>query len=157
MHSSVQPTQRELTDSARCDECSARLKPEGRCWDDFETLLQLEWQIPGASGSVLHFYLVNCSVLQHPVGFNHSAEALALNRRNLADLLDGKITLEQLRGRTRERFAGAARITRPADAPAQPAGQVHWPITAADVPTASTETYAERVTDWAQSIRYLKS
>jgi hypothetical protein len=123
--------------------------------DHFHALLVLEAQIPGAPGSVEHFRAVACYALQHPDSMNYTAEALAGLRMALADELDGRATLDEIRRRTRRAVDGAGRVMRRPQDAAPRWLRGCWPMTVVDVlrvePTA--ETYAERVRLWATSVR----
>jgi hypothetical protein len=143
-----------------CPECGAPVPDGGSCRDHFHALLLLEGEIPGVAGSILHFYAVATYGLQHPVSMNYTAEALAGLRAALADVLDGRATLHELRRRGRRDADGPRRVTRRAGDPEVPRRQRRWPMTIADVCTADTfgaydtpEEYADRVIPWARSAR----
>lgn len=138
----------------RCPECGAPLPAGGACRDLFHELLALEGGFPGAAGSILHFYAVATYNLQHPESSGLTADALAGLRRNLADALDGKASLPELRARARRAADGPTRVMRrEGDAP--PAGwrRGDWPTTVADMLDATAETYPALVTGWARSVR----
>ena len=143
-----------------CPECGAPVPEGGSCRDHFHALLLLEGEIPGVPGSLLHFYVVATYALQHPDGMNYTAEALDGLRRAVADALDGRATVDDLRRRNRRLADGPTRVTRREGDPevAWPRGR--WPMTVADVCTADTfgafdtrEEFADRVTRWARSVR----
>jgi hypothetical protein len=76
-----------------CSECGAPISRGGSCRDDnFNTLLQLESQIPGGSGSLPYFYAVSSYVLQHPYSMNYNSEVLIELRAALGSILDGRAT-----------------------------------------------------------------
>jgi hypothetical protein len=142
-----------------CPECGATVPDGGSCRDHLHALLLLEGEIPGVAGSILHFYAVAAYGLQHPVGMNYTAEALAGLHTTLAAALDG-LPIDKLRRRMRHDTEGARRITRRAGDPAVPWRRGNWPMTIADVCTAETfgaydtfDEYGERVTAWARSVR----
>jgi hypothetical protein len=91
--------------------------------------------------------------LQHPDAMGFTAAALAGLRASLADALDGRATLEDLRRRARRGAARAGRVTRrPGDAVVRwPVGS--WPLTVVDVCAGGVAGYAERVERWARSVR----
>src|SRR3954454_6660386 len=95
-----------------CPECGATVPDGGSCRDHFHALLLLEAEIPGVAGSVLHFYAVATYGLQHPDSMNYTAEALAGLRTDLADMLDGQMTVGELRRRGRRDTDGPRRVTR---------------------------------------------
>ena len=72
----------------------------------------LEGTFPGTPGSIVHFYAVACSNLQHPDSVGRTAEALEELRRNLADALDGKASVVELRRRTQLATDGPTRVRR---------------------------------------------
>lgn len=137
----------------RCAECGAPLPEGGGCQDLFHAQLALEAGFPGAAGSILHFYLVAAYNLQHPDSAGLTAAALPALARNLADALDGKASVAELRRRARQASDGPARVRRrPGDPP--PAWyRGPWPLTVADVLGATEASYPELVTDWARSVR----
>ena len=143
-----------------CPECGALVSRRGSCRDHFHALLLLEAEIPGVGGSILHFYAVATYGLQHPDSMNYTAEALAGLRARLADMLDGRMTLQELRRGGRRDTEGASCVTRRPGDPEVSWRRGNWPMTIADVCTADTfgtydayEEYAERVTRWARSVR----
>jgi hypothetical protein len=138
----------------RCPECGAALPAGGACRDLFHELLALEGGFPGAPGSILHFYAVATYNLQHPESSGLTADALAGLRRNLADALDGKVSLPELRARARRAADGPTRVLRREGDPLPPLQRrVGWPLTVADLLGATAETYPALVTDWARSVR----
>lgn len=137
-----------------CPECGATIPENGSCMDNFHALLTLEWEVPrGPAGEVAHFYAVGSYVLQHPDSMNYTAGALAGLRSSLADQLDGKASLEDIRRRVRGDAEGARRITRRAGDEVVSWRVVSWPMTVADVCAGGAEGYVERVEQWARSIR----
>jgi hypothetical protein len=83
---------------------------------------------------------------------NYTAAALAGLRKSVADCLDG-VPLEAIRRRTRREMDGPARATRREGDPAVRWHTGPWPMTIADVLTSDAGTYAERVANWARSVR----
>jgi hypothetical protein len=137
---------------AICSECGAPLTEGGACRDYFHELLLLEAQVPDAAGSMLHFYAVASYVLQHPIDFNYTADALAGLRATLTEALEGKLTVAEIRRKNRK-LDGSARVTR------RPGDDViqwyrgAWPMTVLDVCRVAPGAYTERVVYWARSIR----
>jgi hypothetical protein len=111
-------------------------------------------------GSILHFYAVASYGLQHPDSMNYTAEALAGLRAALTDALDRRLSVDELRRRSRRETNGPQRVTRrPGDDPVA-WRRGGWPITIADICTADTfgaydtyDAFADRVVRWARSIR----
>lgn len=138
-----------------CPECGVSVPEGGSCRDHFDALLLLEWRIPGGPGALAHFYAVACYGLQHPDGMNYTAETLLGLRRNVADMLDERATLEELRSRTRRAANGPTRVTRRAGDAEAVWKRGGWPMTVTDVLTAEADAaaYTDRVTQWARSIR----
>src|SRR5262249_48119803 len=135
-----------------CPECGAAFPEGGSCRDNFHALLLLEAEVPGAAGSILHFYAVAAYGLQHPDSMNYTADTLAGLPPTVAAALDGQMTVAEIRRRGR-RLDGAVRVTRRAGDAEVRWRRGDWPMTVADVCTADVETYAERVVAWAGSVR----
>lgn len=95
-----------------CPECGAAVPEGGSCRDNFHALLLLESEIPGAAGSLPHFYAVASYVLQHPDTMHYTPDALGNLRVNLTDSLDGRATLEEILRRTRHAANGSVRDRR---------------------------------------------
>jgi hypothetical protein len=138
---------------ATCPECGAALPDGGSCRDNFHALLLLESEVPGGPGALPHFLAVASYGLQHPDGMNYTAEALAGLRAALADVLDGRLTIPQLRHSIRRKVDGPVRITRRAGEGEVAWRRGRWPVTVAEVATGGVEGYADRVLRWARSVR----
>jgi hypothetical protein len=138
-----------------CPECGAPTPEGGSCRDYFHALLLLESELPGGPGALAHFYAVASYGLQHPDSMNYPADALAGLRTALAEILDGRSTLEEVRRRARRAADGPVRVTRRAGDAAVPWRRGRWPMTVADVLTveADANAYAQRVSRWARSVR----
>jgi hypothetical protein len=136
-----------------CPECGAPVPEGGACLDHFHALLVLEGSFPGAAGSILHFYAVACYNLQHPDSVGLTAAALHGLRRNLADALDGRASVEELRRRARRATDGPTRVRRrPGDPPVE-WYRGPWPANVTDVLAATAATYPPLVEAWARAIR----
>jgi hypothetical protein len=138
-----------------CPECGARLPAGGSCRDNFHALLLLESQVPGLNAPVLHFYLVACYGLQHPHSMKYTAAALSGLCGALADVLDGRATVDEIRRRARQGARAAGRVTR-RDGDLEVQWRVgNWPMTVADVLTVDPEVkaYGDRILSWARSVR----
>ena len=138
-----------------CPECGAAVPGGGSCRDNFDALLLLEPRIPGGPGQLPHFYAVACYGLQHPDSMNYTADALAGLRTALANVLDGRATVDEIRLRSRRASDGPARVTRRAGDAAVPWRRGGWPMMVADVLGVEAEAgaYAVRVTRWARAVR----
>ena len=138
-----------------CPECGAATPEGGSCRDHFHALLLLESEIPGGPGGLPHFYAVASYGLQHPDSMNYTVDALVGLHASLADVLDGRATLDELRRRTRRAVGGAKRITRRGGDAVVPWRRGRWPMTVTDVLTVGpdADAYAERVSRWARSVR----
>ena len=140
-----------------CQECGAPLPEGGSCRDYFHELLALETQVSGAPGVVPHFLAVAAYNLQHPSAF--MPVALAGLRRNLADVLAGRATIEDARRRARYAADGPTRVRRRVDTVVSDADQASlnawptvWPMTVLDVCRVPPERYVERVHQWAAAV-----
>jgi hypothetical protein len=136
-----------------CPECGAPVPAGGSCLDHFHALLALEGTFPGAPGSILHFYAVACYNLQHPDSVGLTAEALEGLRGNLADALDGKASVAELRRRARLATDGPTRVRRRPGDPPVVWHRGPWPVTVTDVLPATSATYPKLVEAWARGIR----
>jgi hypothetical protein len=86
---------------------------------------------------------------------NYTAAALSGLRGALADALDGRATLDEIRRRARQGAREAGRVTR-RDGDSEVQWRVgNWPMTVADVLTVSPEVkaYGDRILSWAKSVR----
>ena len=95
-----------------CPECGAPLPAGGTCQENLHALLFIELQIPGGPSGISHFYAVAAYGLQHPDSMNYSRETLSGLHASLGDVLDGKVTIPELRRRTQQIYNGTQRITR---------------------------------------------
>jgi hypothetical protein len=136
-----------------CSECGAPIPDGGSCRNNFHALLLLEAQVPGGPGELPHFYAVSCYALQHPISFNYKAETLHSLRQSLGEMLDGQLSLDQLRRRTRRAADGSTRILRRPDDPIPDWYSGAWPVHAGDVWAAGVDGYIAAVHRWAQSVR----
>lgn len=135
-----------------CPECGAPILAGGSCVDHFHTLLVLEGSFPDAPGSILHFYLVAAYNLQHPDSVGLTIEALEGLRRNLADALEGRAPVEELRRRARRATDGPTRVRRrPGDPPVE-WYRGPWPVNVTDVLSATAATYPDLVEAWARGV-----
>jgi len=82
-----------------------------------------------------------------------TAEALHGSYQSLADVLDGKLSLELLRRQVRRTADGPTRVRRRQGEP--PVGWYRgpWPINVVNVLTATAATYPEFVEAWAHAVR----
>src|SRR5688500_18118107 len=103
--------------AATCPECGAAVPEGGTCRDNLPALLLLESQIPGGPGDLAHFYAVASYGLQHPGSMNYTAETVAGLRAAVADALDGRATVADIRRRMRQQAEGPRRVTRRAGDP----------------------------------------
>jgi len=139
---------------ATCDECGAAVPDGGSCRDNLNSLLLLEWQIPGGPGDVAHFYAVGAYNLQHARSMNFTAEAFTGLLAAIRDSLDCRATLEEIRRRARRGAAAAGRVTRRPGDPEVDLLVTLWPMTVGDVLTVDVERdeYSDRVSRWARSV-----
>lgn len=139
--------------TAFCPECGAHVPANGTCRDNLHALLLLEGEVPGGPGTLLHFLAVASYNLQHPLGMNLKSESLEGLRDSLADVLDGRATIDMIRRRVRRAANGRQRVTRRSgDAPvAWHRGA--WAMSVTDVIVGGVEGYGGRVTRWARAVR----
>jgi hypothetical protein len=116
--------------------------------------LAFEAERPNVFGAVHHLTVATYS-LQHAAGYRR--EVLAAWHRLLADALDGHATIDTLRRRLGQEFAGSTRVREPGAQP--PDGwPTDWPVHVQDVfsPLAalpSEDEYVARARVWAASVR----
>jgi len=140
--------------SSRCAECGAPVSPSGSCREHLETLLALEWQIPGGPGELAHFYAAATYGLQHPRAMNYTIDAVTGLRRAVADALTSRASIGELRRRARAGAKRTGRMTR-RDGDEEVEWQITaWPMTIVDVLQAMAErdAYAQYVSQWACSV-----
>lgn len=140
-----------MTVPAVCAECGAALPESGTCLDLFHALLALEWQIPGGPSRRAHFLAVASYALQHPNGMGYTREALLALRTNVADVVAGRATIDDILRRTRQQVNGSQRVIRREEAALRWTVD-HWAVTASDVLGGGTEEYVEWTERWAQSV-----
>ena len=139
----------------QCAECGATLPESGDCISLLHELLALEAQVAGTPGGVPHFLAVATYNLQHPSTF--APAALTGLRRAVADVLDGRATIADVRRRAGAGARGASRVKRrqgespsDTDRAAATAWPTHWPTTVLDVCRLAPEQYVDHVTRWAR-------
>ena len=137
-----------------CVECGAALPENGACRDHFNNLLLLESQIPGGPTGLAHFYAVGVYLLQHPDSMNMLRPSLVGLRSAIADALDGRATIEELRRRARQGAAAMGRVTRRPGDPEFHWRRGSWPATVTDVlgVEADRDVYLASVSRWARSV-----
>ena len=91
--------------------------------------------------------------LQHPDSIGLTAKALQSLRRNLADVLDGKLSLELLRRRVRRTADGPTRVRRRQGEPPVDWYRGPWTVNVVDVLTATAASYPDLVEDSARGVR----
>src|SRR5262249_62324530 len=88
-----------------------------------------------------HFYAVASYGLQHPGGMNHTAQVVAGLRAAVADVLDGRATLADVRRGAREELDGPTRAPRRAGDPEAEWHVGRWPGAVAAVPAPPAPPY----------------
>ena len=137
-----------------CPDCGALVAEGGSCRELFDQLLAHEYESPQSFGAV-HHLTVAAYFLQPPRGYSRGA--IDMWRIIVDESLDGVSTPADFLQRARGQVGGGVRVREPgADPP--PDWPTAWPVTVADVVAADGETpdadaYAERVRQWAGSIR----
>lgn len=137
-----------------CVECGAALPASGACRDHFNNLLLLESQIPGGPTGLSHFYAVGVYLLQHPDSMNMRRQSLVGLRSAIADALDGRVTIEDVRRRARQGAAAMGRVTRRPGEPEFPWRRGSWPATVTDVlgVEPKRDDYLVGVSRWARLV-----
>jgi len=102
-----------------CLDCGADNPADESCQDCFHALLAYEAERPEAFRAV-HHLTVSCFYLQHPRGY--AAATLRAWRELVADALDARVNVAQIRARNEREFGGATKVREAGnDAPA------NWP------------------------------
>jgi hypothetical protein len=135
-------------DVPNCSECGALSYDGLTCRERFHALLAMEGQDPALAAE--HFFTVACYNLQHPSQF--TGEALDGLLSSLGGILNGSLSIEDVRRRTAAEYNGPKKVLRPAWG--RQVVLKLWTMTTADVyrPLQSQGT-AERVRKWAESIQ----
>jgi hypothetical protein len=137
----------------RCPDCGADQRAGASCEECFHALLAYEAERPEAFGAV-HHLTVACFYLQQPRGYAHAT--LRAWRELVADALDGRATVAQIRARNDREFGGANKVH---DAGAEPPATWPgaWPLHVGEVirpgETPSIEDYVRRARAWAGAVR----
>lgn len=140
--------------AARCPACGAPQPAGATCSECFDALLAYEAERPAAFGAV-HHLTVATYFLQHPRGYG--AEVLGAWRALVADALDGRVRIDELRHRLGRQFDGAKKVRAPgSEAPNGWPGA--WPLHVIDVldprePHPAVEDYVARARAWAAATR----
>lgn len=137
-----------------CVECGAAIPAGGSCQHNFHELLLLESRIPGGPG-LAHFYAVASYNLQHPDSMNLALSSLQGIQECLAEMLDGRTTIENVRRRVRRDARAGGRVTRRPTDPQFEWRRGSWPITIAEALRAEEDVtdYTKRVLRWAEAVR----
>lgn len=140
--------------AARCAECGAPQPDGATCRDCFHALLAYEAERPAAFGAV-HHLTVATYFLQHPRGYG--AEVLRAWRALLADALDDRVSIDELRRRHGRQFEGSTKVRSP-DAEAPRDWPAAWPLHVVDVldprePLPAVDDYVARARSWAAATR----
>lgn len=141
-----------MNETETCPECGAPLSSGAGCVAHFQAMLALEWEVPGGPGLVPHFYLVATYGLQHPAAMGYTVATLEGLRSAVADVLEGRTTIPDLRLRVRRMAAQAGRVTRRGQEPVPRWPLDRWPVVVTDVLPGGVDGYGERVERWARSV-----
>lgn len=133
--------------SSACPECGGRRVDGLSCQEMFEALLAWEWQDPELGA--MHFLTVSSYLLQHPAAL--TTDALSALRCSFAAVVDGAMTVEQVRAQHARLFAGERQALKPHH-DIGPQGFA-WSMTIADVYADGRPRAATRVGRWAEVIR----
>ena len=122
------------------------------CTEHMHALLFLESTIPGGPGDVAHFFAVASFGVQHPAAMGYTKDTMIGLRAAVADVLDGRRDLSDVRRAARFEAARAGRVTRRAG-DAVPAWPIRRsPMLVTDVLAGGVERYGASVEHWARSI-----
>ena len=106
--------------------------------------------LPDPELAAEHFFTVACYNLQHPSLF--TPEALEELRSSLKGLLDGKLTIDEIKRRTAAGFDGPKKVLQPTRR--RQVVLKLWKMTTEDVYRRyQPQGTAERVRQWAESAR----
>ena len=131
-----------------CPECGAPSRDRLTCREQFERLLALEYEHPGAYGKV-HFLTVASYNLQHPSGFTQPALDWLLDTLQRAIAKD--LPPAEIRRIARVSLPQMGKITqKPKDGGAA-AARV-WSMTVADIPVGDPVEYTAAVRAWAGAV-----
>jgi hypothetical protein len=104
-------------------------------------------------GSILHVYAVACCYLKHPDSVGRTVEVLEGPLHNLADALDGKASVVELRRRTRLATDDSRRVRWRSGDPPVDWYRGPWLVNVTDVLAATAATSPDLVEAWVRSIR----
>ncbi|MCW5876960.1 MAG: hypothetical protein KIS85_08785 [Anaerolineales bacterium] len=133
--------------TATCPECGGAQTDGFSCWGLLGAIIA--WEMYDRELASEHFKTVAAYNLQHPAQF--SEDALAGLREALAQQIDQGLPAAEIRKRMGASFEGSRRVLKP-EAEQQPVLR-GWRMTIADVYQGGQEGAAQRVRDWAASIR----
>ena len=139
----------DVTLTALCPECGAPVPAGGSCRHNFHELLALESEVTGGPGRMAHFYAVASYQLQHPRSMRLTVESLAGLRSAVAEGLDGRARIPELRAKARDGARSAGRITRREGDRVPEWPVARWSVNVADVLSGGADDYAGRVERWA--------
>ena len=134
---------------AQCPQCGAARPGDRTCSDDFDQMLY--WENENPENQAVHHLSVLCFHIQHPDLY--SPQGLAEGKRLLIDFVEGGLTTEEVRLRSRASLDSRNRtwkIKGAPDAHGSHARPVAWPMTAADVVLGGEAGYLINVRRWAQ-------
>ncbi len=132
---------------ATCEECGAPDRDGLGCREQWGELLALEFTDPRA-GQV-HFHTVTTYELQHPSAFPLTDDTRAWMEQTLADVVEGRATVAEVRTRTRRAYDGPRRVL--ADHAPAPALR-RWTRTVADVGAPDPLHHVDRVLAWSRAV-----
>jgi hypothetical protein len=134
-----------------CPECGAVWQGDTTCQDYFHQMLF--WENENPANGVVHHLMVLCYHLQHPSLY--SPEGLEYSKGLLVDFVEGGLSTEAVRQRSRDQVDSGKRawkITARPDAHGVYDHPIRWTKTAADVVAAGADNYVDSVRSWAQAV-----
>lgn len=150
-------TNNETTNQAKtiCTSCGAVHIDAMTCQDDFYQMLYWEHELMAEGMNLMdvHFLMVTSYHMQHP--HLYSSETLIEIRRNVAEFLNGRRNIDDIRRKTGEVARSDRRTHRVTGHRGNHGGYatpVTWTMRAMDVVAAGKDQYVTNVRRWAKSV-----
>lgn len=132
---------------ATCPDCGCEPAPWESCRQIFDLCLALEFEHPGTYGSV-HHLTVLCYMLQHN---QYSREGWFAARKLLAQLIEGRTTIPEIRERVRSGLGLRSQSLVQGEKLAE-VQQIVWSQNISSLRRTSPEVYCADVTAWARAV-----
>ncbi len=135
-----------------CPECGAPWPDGSTCQDCFSQLEAWEFENP-AERYAVHHLMVLCYHLQHPSLY--APDGLNYAKQLLVDFVDGGVTPQEVRERSRNKVDSGKRTWKIKPKPGLTGSYAHpirWRMTAADVIANGADSYCNSVRAWARLV-----